>query len=127
MIDSRFKIWFFCRNEIMDLSSTFSLFFEADDLERDYENVWEWMEGYSRKYKVKINISREHDWEMGCYNKPIIIMMDFDDLRASSLQTIEIIAKALFHILFVTIYFGQLTITADDDYEYMECGKFVAH
>ncbi|MHA7059489.1 hypothetical protein ACWGOQ_0019845 [Aquimarina sp. M1] len=67
------KFWIYIKKELTDLQSDFEKIFEVDNLYRDYENVWEWIESTDRKSNLYLNISRPHDWKKGEYNKPIII------------------------------------------------------
>jgi hypothetical protein len=124
MQDKRFKIWLFKEERILNLKPVLSLLFDSD-FEYDFENVWEWMDGYSKRYNVKVNIGRAHcDWEVGSFQHPIMIMVDFDNSIGSSLELNKIVAEELFKHLFEPIHYGYLTITPDDSYHYFELGTF---
>ncbi len=61
--------------ELSDLSKSFSQIFQSEGLERDYEDKWEWLEGYSKALHCLINIRREHNWKTGIYTQPIEIRL----------------------------------------------------
>ena len=124
MPDSKTTIWFFSATELSDLSPIMSDLFESDNFDRDYKNVWEWIEGYSNKYKATINISREHNRKQGCYDKPIILRIDFDASVENPSSSMEIIAKNLFSRFSKKIYFGLLIISKEGDYQFLESGKY---
>lgn len=124
MPDTLNNIWFYSTIELTDMLPIMAALFECDDFDRDYESVWEWVEGYSNKYKAKINISREHNWTHGCYDTPIIVRVEFDIEGKDMLSIIEIIAKDLFKKLSATIYWGQILITKDHTYQLLESGKY---
>jgi len=45
------------------------------ELSRDYENVWEWIWNKNRSDRIDFNISREHYWKTGEYDKPLRIII----------------------------------------------------
>lgn len=126
MIDRRLKIWFFKAERLTDLKHTLSFLFDCD-FEQDYENIWEWLDGYSKTYHVNVNISRAHEnWQSSGFKNPTMILLNPDDFNFNSLALIEMIAKELFAGLGVEIYYGHSTINDDDKYEYIELGKIVS-
>jgi len=94
------------------------------DFERDYENVWEWAEGYSQKYQVNINVSRAHeDWSGDEFINPLMILFNPTDFNFNSLALVQSAAMKISNELSIEVYYGYLTITGDDGYEYYEIGK----
>ena len=73
----KLTFWTYSKKEVADLATPLSELLQATDLTHDYENTWEWIEGKSQKLNSKINISREHDWEKGKYEKPLIFSFDY--------------------------------------------------
>ena len=70
------KFWIYLEKELRELQPEFEKIFGVDNLYRDYENVWEWLESSDKKSKFYLNISRPHDWEKGEYEKPIMIIVE---------------------------------------------------
>jgi hypothetical protein len=70
------KFWIYIEKELIDLLPHFEKIFEVDNLYRDYENVYEWLESENRELKYYLNISRPHNWDKGEYDKPIIIIIE---------------------------------------------------
>ncbi len=125
MKDKRLKIWFFKTESFTRLRPSLSSFFDCD-FEQDYENVWEWMEGYSNQYQVTVNIGRAHEnWQHDQFMNPVMILLNPADLNFNSLALIKTISSDLFSLMGVEIYYGYLTITADDKYEYLELAKIM--
>lgn len=85
------KLWIYIERELSDLRTDFEVIFEVDNLYRDYENVWEWIESNDRKSNVYLNISRPHDWEKGEYRKPIMIKVESNN--ETELNEVEIALK----------------------------------
>ncbi len=70
------KFWIYLERDLIDLQPEFEKIFRVNNLYRDYENVWEWIESSDRKSNLYLNISRPHDWEKGEYKKPIMIIVE---------------------------------------------------
>jgi hypothetical protein len=65
-------IAFWSNKELSDLSPILSKAFGVERLDRDYENVWEWLDGIS-VHGVYVNVSRSHDLTKGDYHVPVIV------------------------------------------------------
>ncbi|PIA77437.1 hypothetical protein BFR04_08290 [Gaetbulibacter sp. 4G1] len=72
----KMKFWIYLERDLNELQYHFEKIFKVDNLYRDYENVWEWIESSDRKSDFYLNISRPHDWEKGMYDKPIMITVE---------------------------------------------------
>jgi len=106
MVDKRLKIWFFKAESFTTLRPYFSSFFDCD-FEQDYENIWEWMEGYSNQHQVTVNISRAHEnWQHAQFMHPVMILLNPADFNFNSLALIETISSGLFSLMGVEIYYG---------------------
>ncbi|MCB0535683.1 MAG: hypothetical protein KDD14_25990, partial [Saprospiraceae bacterium] len=64
----RKKFWLYLEIELTDLLPRFERIFQVDNLYRDYENVWEWIESRDSTGEIYLNISRSHNWENGNYS-----------------------------------------------------------
>ncbi|MBS1685167.1 MAG: hypothetical protein JSS76_10445 [Bacteroidetes bacterium] len=122
MTDKRCKVWFYIDQEMEELVPVFRELFAAPELRHDYENVWEWSEGYSGLYQARINISRDHggswvedDEPLPLYNIRPIMFMFFQETL--SLEVYKEVAHAISGKLNVTTYWGYITIRGDDSYE----------
>jgi len=111
----RLTYWTYSNKEISDLEDIFANLFESKDLYRDYENVWEWLEGNSEKYQSTINISREHNWVNGCFEKPLIIRLDFKSGIENNMK--NEIGQILATEFNIKIYFGSIVALKNDLYE----------
>ena len=92
-----------------------SKLFNSTDFVRDYENVWEWIIGTSSEFKSKINISREHDWEKGKYEKPLIFTFEYKGFSKS--KTVNNIGKILANEFNSEVNVGELLISPKRDYQ----------
>ena len=107
--------WTYSEIELVDLIEPFSKLFNSIDLTHDYENVWEWLKGSSSKFKSKINVSREHDWEKGEYDKPLIIHFYYRGFRKN--KAISEIGKLLANEFKREVNFGNIDVLKDDSYK----------
>ena len=101
--------------ELDDLIEPLSELFNTPELIRDYENVWEWIQGNSTEFKSNINVSREHDWEKGKFDKPLILTFDYRGLNKN--KTIEKIGRILAEYFEREVNFGTIHILSNDEYE----------
>ena len=89
--------------------------FGVDNLYRDYENMWEWLESKDRESEFYLNISRSHDWEKGNYDEPINMIIE---KNSKELIDEDEIGRMLFKEFKITIYFGELKIETRDRENY---------
>lgn len=87
-ISRTIEISFYQKNELDDLKNIFSEILSVN-LQRDYENEWEWLTGESIIYSV--NISRKHLNTKGNYNEPISIRLTFK--KEIDCKTVDSIKK----------------------------------
>lgn len=106
------KFWFYIAKELSDLESDFQRIFEVNNLYRDYENVWEWIESIDRKSKVYLNISRQHNWEKGEYDKPIILIIESNNVSRLNEAEIAFKIKKEFNC---PVYAGEINIDQNDN------------
>jgi|GEM_PF-1318678 len=114
--DCRWKIWLFIQTELKASLPAISSFFQSEDLTYDYENVWEWITGYSSRFKTHINLSRRHDSGNVLYKEPAVIITDFSQPASGALEATEEIALAMTAAFGCPVYFGWATMNADDRY-----------
>lgn len=74
----QYKFWTFSNEEITHLKPKFEKILEVELL-RDYENVWEWIWNKNRSDRIDFNISREHNWKTGEFNKPLRIIISSEN------------------------------------------------
>lgn len=74
------RIAFWTKRELSELSVELARILDADSLHRDYENEWEWLEGFSRR-GFSINVSRTHDWTTGDHDVPVLVDLSRDGAR----------------------------------------------
>lgn len=98
-----------------DLIKSLSELLDSKDLNRDYENVWEWIEGSSSELKSKINISREHDWKKGEYDKPLILTFDYRGYNKN--KTVEKIGRKLMFFFNREVKFGTIYSLSNGEYD----------
>lgn len=72
----QFNFWIYLEREFTDLMPEFEKILGVNNLYRDYESTWEWIESKDRKARYFINIRRSHNWKQGDYNEPIHITIE---------------------------------------------------
>ncbi|WP_109853450.1 hypothetical protein [Aquimarina sp. AU58] len=107
------KFWIYIKKELTDLQSDFEKIFEVDNLYRDYENVWEWIESSDRKSNLYLNISRPHDWKKGEYDKPI--MIEVESNNGTELDESEIAYKIKEQLNCGEVYAGEIHADKNDN------------
>ena len=118
----KLKYWIYIEKEISDLTDIFSKLFNVSDFHRDYENVWEWIEGQSDKLNAEINISRKHNWESGLYDKPLRIQFNFSNGKNSS--KIDELGMLIAKELKTETFYGEINHLKGTECEYIEMNKF---
>jgi len=108
--------WIYIEKEILNLSDRFSILFGVTDFFRYYENVWEWIEGYSYKLNAKVNISRIHNFEQGEYEKPLCIQLEFQGEQ--DCKIVDEIGKSIAKELKTPVMNGEINHLKGTDYEY---------
>jgi len=71
---------FLIQEELTDCANAIMKVFGVTDYHRDYENVWEWVEGKNED-GLDVNVSRPHNWEQGLYDKPVVVRVDSPSQR----------------------------------------------
>jgi hypothetical protein len=69
------KLNIYLKRELRELQPEFEKILGVDNLCRDYENNWEWLESRDTNSNYYLNISRPHNWKIGEYEKPIEIII----------------------------------------------------
>ena len=108
-----------------DLQSDFSKIFEADLIEYDSENESEWIEVFSKKDNLYVNISREHNGNPDKSRNPISIMLDFHNYKEDMLENNKKIAELISKHLDVTVSFGKSEwISPTVGYKFIVLGNY---
>lgn len=92
--------------ELRDIRTQLCSIFECDTLERDYEDTWEWLEGYGKICHCLINVRREHNWKTGEYDKPLTISLVSTNFI--SFNTFNDFGKKLAAIFKTEVQFRQI-------------------
>lgn len=88
------------------------------ELERDYENLWEWVWNLKRTDEIEFNFSREHNWKTGEYDKPLrIIISTFVELDK---KTKTNILNSILSVIKNDIYEGEFNLAMRELKEYKE-------
>ncbi|MBO9658438.1 MAG: hypothetical protein J7527_06405 [Chitinophagaceae bacterium] len=122
--DFRWKIWFLIDGELSQLIPTFTASLAAKNLLYDYENEWEWVTGYSERFRTNINVSRLYKEHARPYTEPLVMLTDFSDPASDSLRTIEEIALAIAAEFRETVFYGWENIAEDSSSILQPVGKF---
>tara|TARA_R110000850_G_scaffold271377_1_gene405600 strand:- start:75 stop:437 length:363 start_codon:yes stop_codon:yes gene_type:complete len=85
--------WIFLERELFDLLPIFENAFGVDNLYRDYENEWEWVESLNNESPVFINARRPHNWKQGEYLKPIVITIKQNSKKFGKEQILSILSE----------------------------------
>lgn len=118
------NFWMYISNEILDLENDFAEIFKVNGFYRDYENVWEWIEGNSFWLNLKINISRKHNWIQGEYEEPLRIRIDYKIPDLNNENIINEIGQALLYKFNVEIFYGEINYVKGTDFEYVSQKTF---
>ena len=92
--------------ELSDLVEVLGQVFDVANFHRDYENKWEWIEGSSRSLSGTINVSREHNWTSGIYEKPLNITISTQQALPQTI--IDSIGNQLHRQLHSDVYLGNV-------------------
>ena len=105
------KFWIYLERELSDLQSEFEEIFGVNNLYRDYENVWEWLESEDDTAKFNLNISRSHNWKTGDYDKPILILVHSESEPVLNESQIAMRIKDRFNC---DVFAGEITFESYD-------------
>lgn len=105
--------WTYINKELIELQPVFETQFQGLSLTRDYEDTWEWLEGRTVDLIYELNISRQHNWEHGLYDKELIV-----DIIANSNASEDEIGQILKNILLTPIYYGTKTYSRGHEYKF---------
>lgn len=108
-----FIYWTYIDIEISDLQKVFESCFKDLSLERDYENFWEWLDGKTVDGNYELNVSRQHNWEQGIYEKELTIIV-----KTKLNENEDIIAYRLKNIFQTPLYYGKRVYTKGTEYNY---------
>jgi hypothetical protein len=108
------KCWIYLEKELSELQEGFESIFEVNNLYRDYENVWEWIESEHRNAPFYLNISRSHDWSKGDYDQPIMILVESTEGKHLDEKEIALKIKNQFNC---AVFVGEYTINTNDKVE----------
>jgi hypothetical protein len=99
--------WFFLDKELSRLLADFKNIFDCEFI-GDYEDYWEWLEGYNINLDCKINISRPHNWNTGDYLEPIVVTLYIDDIRVADKDFIQFYGDLLSGVFNTVVSFGDV-------------------
>jgi len=97
---------FLLQEELVECSRAVMQVFGVTDFDRDYENVWEWVEGKNES-GFDVNISRPHNWKQGLYDKPVVVRVDLAAERLTE-DLVVLWATGLSKNLNVEVWRGYL-------------------
>ncbi len=115
------KFWIYLEIDLIDLKPKFEKIFNVNNLYRDYENVWEWIESSDRNSKIYLNISRPHNWQNGDFKKPIIIIVESNNQKKLSEEKI---AYAIKTELKCEVFTGEIFADNNNDLVIKEKRKY---
>ena len=98
----KFTFWCYLESELLDLLPQFEKIFPISNIQRDYENVWEWLESNGNDFNL--NVSRSHNWKTGDYDDPIKIEISSENLKVE-----DYYGNLFLQQFKTTIYFGELS------------------
>jgi hypothetical protein len=109
------KFWFYIEKELSDVVAKLQPILPFDESDRDYEDTWEWYETGAADTVDSgcyANLSREHDWEQGCYDCPVILIVRHPEMD------IEAVGSWLAERLGVTVHYGEVHIDHRTGYQF---------
>jgi hypothetical protein len=114
-LENTYTFWTYIDKEIAELQTDFEELFDGLKLFRDYEDTWEWLEGKTVDDNFEINISRQHNWETGEYEKELVMIVK------TELEEIQDkLGSELKDKLGSIIYFGERTYLRGNDFRFQK-------
>lgn len=110
------RFWMFLEIELSDMLPRLEKVFQVNNLHRDYENVWEWLESTDKAEELYFNISRSHNWEVGNYTDPICLLVE--KTTGEPLE-VEAIGRKLSIEFETTVYYGELKVESKGELHYL--------
>ena len=104
---------FLLAGELNDCCGEIMRVFGITDYARDYENVWEWVEGTIQE-GISVNITRPHDWEKGMYEEPVSVLVRRKAARIGDDQVTQW-GSQLAHVVGVEVCQGHHKVQPDSD------------
>lgn len=114
--DMNKRFWMFLEIELSDMLPRLEKVFQVNNLHRDYENVWEWLESTDKAEELYFNISRSHNWEVGNYTDPICLLVE--KTTGEPLE-VEAIGRKLSIEFETTVYYGELKVESKGELHYL--------
>lgn len=105
--------WTYINKELIELQPVFENHFKGLHLTRDYEDTWEWLEGRTEDLTYELNISRQHNWEQGLYDKELII-----EIIANPIVGEDEIGRIFKNILSTSVYYGTKIYIKGHEYKF---------
>ena len=99
------KYWFFIEKELTDIVHELHQLLELKASDRDYEDTWEWFETDTKELNAEkkyVNIAREHNWEQGVYECPVMLL-----IKNSNIETRET-GLYISNRLGVKVFYGKV-------------------
>lgn len=126
MLSNEYRIQFNIKKSLENLQTDFSEIFEADLIEYDFENQYEWIEVYSKKFNLYANISRDHRGNPGNTKESIIINLTLHYYKKDELEDYKNIASLISMHLNATVSFGKLDWVRnnDDKFKFTVLGNY---
>ena len=114
-----FVYWTFLSKELIDIQIEIESLFDNLNLQRDYENNWEWLEGKTEDNIYDLNVSRKYNWKKGEYDKELVIIIKTDNQL-----NIDEFGVSLSTKLGSTIYYGFRNFSSGTEYDFEIIGEY---
>jgi hypothetical protein len=99
------SIWFWCEKELEDIAETLAPRLGLTELQRDYENLWEWVD-IIRPDGSSFNLCRMHNWKSGVYSDPVVISLRNEISLAE--DTLKVVAKTVKETFGCPVFGGEI-------------------
>lgn len=107
------KFWFFAERELGEIMNDLKEALQLPKVIRDNEDSWEWFESETPDGDLYFNMAREHNWEHGRYECPIIL-----DIRNDRSFILENIGECIATTLNIDVYYGLVYHFNGEEYKY---------
>lgn len=125
MLSNEYRIQFNIKKSLKNLQTDFFEIFEADLIEYDFENQYEWIEVYSKKFNLYANISRDHHGNPGSSKESIVISLTLHYYKKDELEDYKNIASLISKHLDISVSFGKIEIIPNKgEYKFVVLGNY---
>jgi hypothetical protein len=93
------------------------------EMDYDYDDTYEWLEGHTSDSKFELNLSRQHRSGEGFEDEPIRSLFMYQEQSPTD-ELVLSLAQSVARELDCSVYAGFVTSTGNGQFEYLEEQRF---